>query len=435
MPLSALDEKGNPVDWWFMYKVAGKSTTSEGGRGPTIGGSKVTGTEYVYFDANAPTSGALTLSPNRLDQGGALPNTLKQVYGAAAAANTHLGWFFYNDEDPITGKVNGARGHTKGVLAFDLGSHSAFWLIQSTPKFPPKGRYSFPKTGMPNAQTLLCITLQNADAAQSIAKQMFVAQQPNVYLASNIPDDLTSEPNDARVKLMQDQVASGTTPVHVVVPFTSRGGLKFMSIAKNKTWGLDFYNDLVGPALHENLDVETWEHDPTPPPGDSDKQHTVVDMKGVNLKPLGIDLAWPEADDHAKLAISARSEQVHYVCVGDLNFTIAQRQRGGGTVAFQCDPLWSSISAILEGVTKVPSLTPRPASKPAAGGGRTKAATSTSAKPAAGSRTAKQRGRKKTTAKKPAARSTAAERGPEQKTTATARKPNTAARKTTAQRG
>jgi deoxyribonuclease II len=278
MTLSAMDDAGKPVDWWFMYKVAGKSTTAKGARNPTINGSKVTGTEYVYFDSSMSRTSKLALSPHTLDKGGALPATLAQVYGSAAAANRNLGWFFYNDENPIDGKVNGSRGHTKGVLAFDLDSNTAFWLIQSTPKFPPKGKYAFPDTGMPNAQTLLCITLQDATVAQSIAKQMFVAQQPNVYLASKIPAALASQPNDARVKLMQDQVASGNTPVHVIIPFRSKGGTKFMAIAKNRTWGLDFYNDLVGPALHENLEVETWEHDPTPAAADSDKVHKVVDM-------------------------------------------------------------------------------------------------------------------------------------------------------------
>lgn len=349
MALSAMDENGNPVDWWFMYKVSGESKTGDG--------RKVLGTEYVYFDANSPADGKLTLSPYLVDKDGTLPNTLKQVYGAEATANQHLGWFFYNDENPITGKTNGSRGHTKGVLAFDLESNSAFWLVHSTPKFSPHETYSYPETGMRMAQTLLCITLQDADVAQSIAKQMFVAQQPNVYLASAIPVDLAKEPNDARVKLMQDQVASGNTPVHVVIPFNSKGGLKFMSIAKNKTWGLDFYNDLVGPTLHENLDVETWEHDPTPQPEDSDKVHDVVAMKAVDLDPLGIDIAWTEEDDHAKLAISDRKEQVHYVCVGDINFTIAQEKRSGGTVAFQCDALWNSLSEILESVYTPPKKT------------------------------------------------------------------------------
>jgi deoxyribonuclease-2 len=304
------------------------------------------------LDSTLADGGKLALSACRVDQGGALRNTLQQLYGPA---DDSLGWFFYNDENPITGKVNGSRGHTKGALAFDLASNTAFWLIQSTPKFPPKGQYAFPKTGLKEAQTMLCITLQDTDTALSIAKQMYVAQQPNVYLASAVPGALAGQPNDARVKLINDQVAQGSTPVHVVIPFRSRGGTKFTAMAKNKTWGLDFYNDLVGPTLSENLDVETWENDPVPPPADSDKQHTVVAMKAVNLAPLGVDLAWSEVFDHAKLAISAKSEKVHYVCIGDINFTIAMRKRGGGTVAFQCEPLWAGISSILEQVGLPPS--------------------------------------------------------------------------------
>ena len=190
MPLSAIDDSGNPVDWWFMYKVAGKSTS-----GSAI---KVTGTEYVYFDANAPSDAKLALSTHHVDQDGALPNTLKQVYVSQGASTQHIGWFFYNDENPINGQVVGSRGHTKGVLAFDLGTNSAFWLIQSTPKFPPAGSYSFPNSGIPNAQTLLCITLHDATVAQTLAKQMYAVQQPNVYLASRVPVDLTTQTRSSR---------------------------------------------------------------------------------------------------------------------------------------------------------------------------------------------------------------------------------------------
>jgi deoxyribonuclease-2 len=345
MALSAMDDRGNPVDWWFMYKIAGKSKTSKG----TAAGAGV-GTEYVYFDANAPASAKLTLSADRVDKNGALPNTLNQLYGTQGAAAAQLGWFFYNDENPINGKVNGSRGHTKGVLAFDLSSDTAFWLVQSTPLFPPAKKYAFPTTGEPNAQTLLCVTLQNASVVSlAIARQMVAAQQPNVYLQSTMPAGLAA--NDPRALLMQNQVAPGNTPIAGTVPFNSKGGLKFMSMAKNKYWDLDFYNDWVGPALHDNLDVETWEHGKTPLPLDSDKIHTVVDMKGIDLNPLGIDMTWPEPDDHAKLAISARSETDHFVCVGDINFTITMRTRSGGTVAFKNEALWSSLSSILVGVT------------------------------------------------------------------------------------
>jgi deoxyribonuclease-2 len=358
MPLSAMDDNGHPVDWWFMYKVAGKGKKTDG--------SKPTGTEYVYFDAHTPGTGKLVLSPDLVNNTnkGALSNTLNQLYGSAG--NNSLGWFFYNDENPITGQVVGARGHTKGVLAFDLGDKSAFWLVQSTPKFPPQKTYSFPNTGMPNAQTLLCIALKDADTARTIANQMYYAQQPNVYLASNIPTGLPAKPapdsptgiptkdEDRRAQLIQNKVANITTAVHGIVPFKSKAGVDFTAMAKNKIWGLDFYNDLVGPTLHENVEVETWEHDPTPQPEDSDKIHHVVDMKAVDLTKIGIPFEWPEPDDHAKLCISDLKEAVHYVCVGDINFTLAQRKRGGGTVAFKCEPLWKSLSACLVGVTKFP---------------------------------------------------------------------------------
>lgn len=353
MKLSAIDDNGKPVDWWFAYKVAGKSSRSETDKAKATlpDGSPVTGTEYVYFDSNMPEDGKLVLSPHKFDEGGALPNTLAQVYVEEGLSTQHAGWFFYNDENPIDGTVNGTLGHTKGVLAFDLGTDTGFWLIQSTPKFPPADSYAFPHTGMPNAQTLLCITLSDASVAESICRQMFAAHQPNVYHASKIPVDLENHPNDPRVELMNKQVMSGNSPVHAAIPFQSAGGVKFTSIAKNKFWGLDFYNDLVGPTLHEDLDVETWGHGTTPPADDNDKIHTCVDMTGIDLNPLGYTIAWPEPNDHAKLAISARSESDHYVCVGDINFTVSMRKRSGGTVAFQCDALWASLSSILTGVT------------------------------------------------------------------------------------
>jgi deoxyribonuclease-2 len=346
MNLSAMDNNGKAVDWWFMYKIAGDAKSGAGKKIPGL-----TGAEYVYFDANSGGDAKLVKPDDLVNKNGALPNTLDQLYTRPGTSTQHLGWFFYNDEDPITGKTNGTLGHTKGVLAFDFDSDTAVWLVQSTPKFPPQGQYGFPNSGLPNAQTLLCVTLKNADMSRLIANQMFAAQQPNVYLSSPLPADLVNQADDPRVQLMEGKVMEGNSPVAGSVPLTSRAGLKFTSIAKNRYWGLDFYNDLVGPTLHDDLDVETWTHGTMPKPIDSDKVHTVVDMAGIDLNPLGFDIAWPENDDHAKLAISARSEDTHFICVGDVNFTISMRKRSGGTLAFKCEPLWQSISSILVGVT------------------------------------------------------------------------------------
>jgi deoxyribonuclease II len=346
-PLSAIGDNGKAVDWWFLYKVAGKSVTSDG--------SKATGTEYVYFDSVNPKGKTLQLSPNQISDkaGGAVSGTLNQIYNNLS--DTGTGWFFYNDEDPITGKTNGSRGHTKGVLCFNLATNSAFWMIHSAPKFPPKGKYAYPATATGNAQTFLCITLKDADTAKAIAGQMVVAQQPNVYAASKVPAALKDN-TDPRAQLINNTVAAGNKPYAGFIRFTSRGGQPFRCIAKNKYWDKvnddDFYNDLVGPVLAENLDVETWEHDPTPGVEDSDKAHTITAMKSVNLASLKINpsYTWSEENDHAKLAVSAAGEKTKYICVGDINFTKAQEKRSGGTVAFINNDLWKSITGILEDV-------------------------------------------------------------------------------------
>jgi deoxyribonuclease-2 len=218
------------------------------------------------------------------------------------------------------------------------------------------------------AQTFLCITLKDADTADAIAKEMFSAQTPNVYAASAVPAELSKNPKDYRALVMSGQLVRGTTPIAADVPFQSKAGQAFRCMAKNKYWGQDFYNDLVGPSLHENLEVETWENvhpDQVPGPTDSDKIHTVTAMKAVNLAPLGVSIEWSEAVDHAKLAISDKSEKQHWVCVGDINFTDAQRKRGGGTVAFLCDPLWQELVQILS-TQAIPAAKTASSKKPTA---------------------------------------------------------------------
>jgi hypothetical protein len=109
MKLAAMDNEKKPVDWWFMYKVAGKSKTKGDKLIP-----KLTGAEYVYFDSSEG-SGAKLVKPGELvTTSGALPNTLNQLYRNPGASTQHLGWFFYNDEDPLTGKNQWNAGPHQG---------------------------------------------------------------------------------------------------------------------------------------------------------------------------------------------------------------------------------------------------------------------------------------------------------------------------------
>jgi deoxyribonuclease-2 len=322
MPLSALDEKGSPVDWWFIYKVPKLTKDAQS--------DDASGYEYVYFDAN---SSAVAKSPNRLDQGkGALNLTLASVFSQRAPT---AGWILYNDEKPsvATGADDGNLGHTKGVIAFDTKSDSAFWLLHSWPK------YAAPALpGMPTpmyGQTFLCITLDLA-TANAIAGQMPTHQEPQCYL----PHAANLKPTDALYVLTQPLKPNPPASADVL-DCKSKGGMAFKVLAKNREWNQDFWNGFVGPTLGADMDVETWIRGPIPPVVDTDGIHKTFDIKFINLGPLGAHWAWPETQDHAKWGITTASD---WICVGDINRMISQRKRGGGTIAFQNHILWQALS-------------------------------------------------------------------------------------------
>lgn len=383
--LNVVSDSGKPVDWWFMYKISKESRTPSGK--PVTG---VTGGEYAYFDSEMAKQSAAkpVLSPNRVGTNqGALYNTLAPLFTDVTKANKSLGWFSYNDEDHLDPRGKGTgpedRGHCKGVLAFDLTSNSAFWLIHSVPLLPMTAAYKYPDSGLKMAQTYLCIALADADTSKHIAQLMYDGHGPNVNVASDLLRKGPAQQNgfdpnalpltdvgkllgndDPRVLLMQNLNGSIKPPLKPYsgrVPFSSRGGQKFLAIAKNKAWGnkqddpggvKDFYDDLVGVVLNEDIEVETWENagNKIPPEVENGETHKVENMKSVNLAPLGIPYSWSEDVDHAKLAISDRNnpqDSDRWVCVGDINFTDAQERRGGGTVAFQCVPLWNSLVQVL----------------------------------------------------------------------------------------
>jgi deoxyribonuclease-2 len=112
-------------------------------------------------------------------------------------------------------------------------------------------------------------------------------------------------------------------------------------IAKNRKWNKDFWNDLVGPTLKADMNVETWIRGKIPPVLDSDGIHKTYDVKYIDLSPLGVPWTWPETHDHAKWGITVDSD---WVCVGDINRMVSQEKRGGGTIAFQDTKLWTALS-------------------------------------------------------------------------------------------
>lgn len=323
MNISALDEDGKAVDWWFAYKVPklGKSG----------GSASATGYEYIYYD---PNIGKVVKSPNVLTDGkGALDLTLSSVFDSPAAST---GWILYNDEMPADTKRkdSGSFGHTKGVIAFDLESKTAIWLLHSWPKYADPGAKNMPTPIY--GQTFLCISL-DTDTAGKIAAQMANHQEPQVYLP-RVPGSLGKDDPLYRLSRPLSPDAPGDADV---VDCKSRGGLAFKVIAKNRKWGKDFWNDLVGPTLGADMNDETWIRGKIPPTLDSDGIHKTFDVKYIDLSPLGLPWAWPETHDHAKWGITVDSD---WICVGDINRMVSQEKRGGGTIAFQDEKLWAALS-------------------------------------------------------------------------------------------
>lgn len=329
MKISALDESGEPVDWFFIYKVpqltGGQNTDA------------TTGYEYVYYDSkiDQQSGQAQVIDKSKYtlnSKQGALNLTQQAVFGKP---DETTGWILYNDERPgdVPGRDSGALGHTKGVLAFDTQSKTGFWLLHSWPKFtePNPKADPTPKYG----QTYLCLTL-DLETLEEIAAQMYDHQQPQTYDCRKANLD----PASPLFKLC-DGVNVNAKGNASVLSLKTRGGMDFKVIAKNRAWNQDFWNGLVGPSLGQDMDVETWIRGPIPPVPDTDGIHKTYDIKYVNLGFLGIHIAWPETYDHAKWGISTHS---NWVCVGDINRMISQRKRGGGAIAFQNEILWRGLS-------------------------------------------------------------------------------------------
>lgn len=322
MAISALDETGNPVDWWFIYKV------------PLLGGGAnndaATGYEYAYYDPNQAKVGK---SPNLLSGGnGALNLTMNSVFNNRPAT---YGYVLYNDEMPLSmkRKDDGNLGHTKGVLAFDTESKTGYWLLHSWPKFADIDGQVEPTPIY--GQTYLCLSL-DIDSVRKIADQMAHHQEPQVYKFDSV-----GLPKTDPLFALTQKPAPKPPGDSNVLNLTTRGGMPFKVIAKNREWQKDFWNELVGPTLGEDMDVETWIRGEIPPMADSDGIHKTFDVKYINLGPLGLHWAWPETHDHAKWGITTASD---WVCVGDINRMISQRNRGGGTIAFQNKTLWDALS-------------------------------------------------------------------------------------------
>lgn len=335
MALEVFGDAGarDSVDWWFMYKLPRGIEPLAGAGG---GFGTTTGREYLYCDA--ASDAPLALSPHQLgDRHGALYNTLLPVYRAAGGSEDTMGWIVYNDEIPGNTENDNRKGHNKGVLAFDLESDTAIWLLHSWPNFP-----DLPSRGMGAwnfGQTYLCTTLRGVDTARYIAEQMYHRHEPQTYQC-RLPKALHKD--DIFRRLANDVDVNRTDPAGDIT-FFSAGDQDFRLLAKNRHWARDFWIDHVGPNLKADIDVETWRRGTVPDTEDADDRHDTRDVLWINLEHLGVPYEWHYTKDHSKWGVSTSPD---WVCVADINRQTSQEKRGGGSICFRHEGLWKALSAV-----------------------------------------------------------------------------------------
>ncbi|XP_041963500.1 deoxyribonuclease-2-alpha isoform X1 [Alosa sapidissima] len=339
--ISCYNDKGDTVDWFYLYKLPHHK-------------SRIEGLQYLllekgsegWVDGRGPVN----------DSTGALARTMGPLYEA-----DEIGYILYNDQAPHTGKPtegdgeSNEDGHTKGVVLFD--KERGFWLVHSTPHFPPskaKGQFSYPSTGVINGQNFLCVSYP-LERFQTIGEQLQI-NQPHVYdchvppaLASSVPS-LVSLCGQG-VNVSATDVSS--TAANRSVTLTSLGGSQFISFAKGASFKNDLYHAWVAPTLQSNLLVQFWQRSRGILKSDCTLGWTVLDI--AQLAP-GQRFTYKATHDHSKWAVSpgpdtssgaavAAAESGRsggWVCVGDINRDEAEELRGGGTVCLQDPVVWKA---------------------------------------------------------------------------------------------
>ncbi|XP_018427240.1 PREDICTED: deoxyribonuclease-2-alpha, partial [Nanorana parkeri] len=213
--ISCYGDKGQPVDWFIVYKL------------PRQGHSEEAGMTYMYLDSNSGgwVSGASLM--NSTDS--AVGRTVNQLYKFSQSQN--VAYILYNDQPPVDTN-GGSRGHTKGVILLD--KEKGFWLVHSTPNFPPPAseKYDWPGSAHHNGQSFLCVTYPYLQFREIGTQLLYNTITP---YDSSVPAGFCGDLPDLKSAAMKKEVSS--PPWNRQVTLTSAGGKTFVSFAKHARFG------------------------------------------------------------------------------------------------------------------------------------------------------------------------------------------------------
>uniref|UniRef100_A0A914EAQ5 Uncharacterized protein n=1 Tax=Acrobeloides nanus TaxID=290746 RepID=A0A914EAQ5_9BILA len=173
-----------------------------------------------------------------------------------------------------------------------------------------------------------------------IANQLYYIR-PYIY-SSGLPISMAAEISTL-AKLISGEYKKGA-PYSNVEEMITKGGTKFISIAKNAEFNADIYDGIVAPTLKTNLLTETWikGYDITV---NCSSIYPVVDVEYIKV---GVSGQFRYTKDHSKLAISGDPTQP-YICIGDINRMTSQYTRGGGTNCINNPEIWNTYFNMIQG--------------------------------------------------------------------------------------
>jgi Deoxyribonuclease II len=176
-PPSPLVKKGQPVDWWFVFKFNAQTFPRPATSTPTclFGGTpggadkyKTIGQDYVYGTADDPAlvKGAGYIGDSTNDPVGA---TFDEVY------NGNLSYVVWNDQfyrqpllacegtDPTTNDCSAPWAHSKGLIAWDTDGNG-FVMQVTTPSWPAAGSNQHSRTK--DGNSLGCVNDDDVELSQ-----------------------------------------------------------------------------------------------------------------------------------------------------------------------------------------------------------------------------------------------------------------------------
>lgn len=325
--MQCLSQTGSPVDWFVIYKIPRIKNQT-----PTIQG----GTAFYYMDNEDPS---LDLSEAGIDDvnGNAVYYTLNQMY----KNRTSIAYAMYNDHPPD--ERSNQRGHTKGIVALDKAG--GFWMVHSTPEFPPPWSqgYQWPKNGLINGQTFLCISMTYRNMNE--IGNVFMYTYPYIY-DSSLPDAFVQDlPLLARIIRKKQHVTS--EPWNKDIELTTKDNVVFHSYAKFTKFNRDLYDGFLSYEMKDDLLVQSW-IESTKKPENKLPSNCSIPFKVYNVKMIqfpGTDIKFQTAKDHSKWAVSKQNG--NWLCIGDINRQKPQFKRGGAQVCFQHPQAWKSLRALV----------------------------------------------------------------------------------------